>query len=226
MSRDDEWGPGERAATEKAFDVTTVGEGERREVVELVFGEHPHSRQDNNIYARWPDGRIEGFDGHRVLVDVQITSYNYLKSSGLSGNEVRKGGTAKISFNGRVVHSFFFRDAQRALLDAHALIDKLMEHPLNLWREGTSAVGRRIWYDGQPAVIRSVYRDSGELYVVPDGIERFDCPRDWMVSPDLRGAWPDYAHGLRLDVFSDRIGWFRDMNQADDVRNAIEELTR
>src|SRR6266550_5734358 len=91
----DKWGVGNKK-DEKAFAKTFVGSRE----VELFFGEFPHSRSDNNIYARWPDGRIDEFDGHRVLVSVELSMKNYLKESELSGDEIRKGGSCLIKFNG------------------------------------------------------------------------------------------------------------------------------
>jgi len=45
---EEQWGVGAKASA-KAFMQTKVG----KETVELIHGEHPHSRSDNNIYARW-----------------------------------------------------------------------------------------------------------------------------------------------------------------------------
>src|SRR5262245_36631578 len=95
----DQWGFG-NPEKQEAFDHSMMDDGTP---FDLVFGEFPHSRSDNDVYARFADGSVEDFDGHRVLVRVSLRSMNYLKCSGLSGNEVRKGGWCMIEFNGRKV---------------------------------------------------------------------------------------------------------------------------
>ncbi len=60
---EEQWGFG-NAKENKAFDTVKIGE----ETVDLFFGEHPHSRQDNTIYARTKGGSIYEFDGHRLPI--------------------------------------------------------------------------------------------------------------------------------------------------------------
>lgn len=105
--RCEQWGVGNKADS-KAFDTALMGKQD--EVVELIHGEHPHIRGPNNTYARWADGDIDGFDGHRRLVDVQLHSTNYLKTSHYSGNQIRKAGTCTISIDRVQVYEFFYRD--------------------------------------------------------------------------------------------------------------------
>ena len=47
----EQWGVGKEKDA-KAFDTVKMG----GEELELIFGEHPHSRQDNTIYARGKSG--------------------------------------------------------------------------------------------------------------------------------------------------------------------------
>lgn len=154
----DEWGVGNKAQ-DKAFATAMVGKTE----VELIFGEHPHSRQDNNIYARWPSGRIEGFDGHRVAWKIEIETSNYLKESELSGEEVRKGGSLRIWKDGVQVADEFFREVPAALRKAERLLTEISEH----WPHGEPSewVGRKVYYREIPAVIEYVILDQGCVVV-------------------------------------------------------------
>jgi len=117
------------------------------------------------IYARFPDGRIEGFDGHRVLVDVQVRSENYLKDSSLSGAEVRAWVQVEISFNRKKVYRFGRRSAERALFDAQWAIDRLFNLPVHVWREEELErwLGRVIAYHGRPMAVHGWDLDQGRV---------------------------------------------------------------
>lgn len=127
---DEQWGVGSKADG-PAFDDTTVGE----QHVGIFFGEHPHSRQDNKEYARFPDGNVVAFDGFRVLIDVNLRSSNYLKDSDLSGQEIRKAVDVDILFNGQKVYEIFSRNPLEALLEARAAIKKLCDLPVHVWKQ-------------------------------------------------------------------------------------------
>lgn len=53
------------------------------------------------------DGDPCPYDGHHVAWAVLAEEWDYLKQSGLSGNEVRKGGRVRIFADGRQVYEFF-----------------------------------------------------------------------------------------------------------------------
>lgn len=88
---DEKWGAGDPS---KWSDHGTVKVGNRE--YPLIYGEHPHSTNDNKHYITGMGKEPVGFDGHRIQLGVQIEEANYLKESHLSGDEVRKGGSAKI----------------------------------------------------------------------------------------------------------------------------------
>lgn len=198
----DQWGVGSKAQ-DKAFDTAKLQNGE---TVELVFGEHPHSRRDNNIYARWSDGRVEAFDGHRIRTRVELEEWNYLKMSGLSGNEVREGGTGNIYFNDRLVHSFFFRRIESALRQAERLVEQLKDHPARLWewRDGhPSIIGRKVYYHGIPATVKTWWADQGAVCLSAAAPE----------STFPRMPWHDREEPeaeIKDDLLSPHIWWFRD----------------
>ena len=198
---ENDWGVGDQAMA-KPFAVAMVGKTQ----VELITGQHPHSRSDNRHYARWPDGRIEEFDGHRIQIRVELQTYNYLKESELSGDQVRKGGTGRIFFNARQVYEWFFRDVQQACRQTDRLIGELLACPANLWESDVVAKlrGRRVFYRDTPAVISSVILDQGCVLLqaeTPDG--QFPSP-PWRERDDILEA------DVKVEVIDPHIWWFRD----------------
>lgn len=198
----DKWGVG-NAADSKAWGTARVGDT----VVELIHGEHPHSRRDDTTYARFPDGSIDAFSGHRVQVRVEVETSNYLKTSYLSGDEVRRSCSARVFFDDRLVYSFGGRDPEPLLHRAAELIPRLFEHPSNLAEGVERLEGRPIFYRETPAVIRRYLPDQGALVVEPAEGHRF--PRScWQEDDDEDGATFD-----KPDLFSDHVWWFRDVEK-------------
>ena len=206
MSDEQKWGFG-NPADPKPFARTILGTADRGRPIDLIFGEHPHSRRDDNIYARGEHGDINPFDGHRVLIDVSLRSSNYLKESHYSGDEIRKGGSCEISADGVVVFEFFFRDPQWALLKAHRLITELGEHPSN-WlvaAERAGLIGRKVFYERHPAKIVRLIEDQGCLILEPDG-GNFPAPV-WKEDQD---DWlSENASSVKTEVTDPKIWWFR-----------------
>src|ERR1051326_6599782 len=132
------WGVGDQADS-RAFDTTTVD----GRIVELIHGEHPHSRRDDNTYARDPiTGAIHEFDGHRRLIDIKIESSNYLKESDFSGDQIRKTVTGTIISDGTQVYEFSHRTVEAVLLQAHRLLQGLQEHESG-WLSADERIRRR-----------------------------------------------------------------------------------
>lgn len=199
----EQWGVG-NAAHSKSFDRVPV-EGT---TVELIHGEFPHSRSDNCVYARFPDGRIEGFNGHRLLHEITFKDENYLKTSGLSGNEVRRAGRCTIRINGHVVGDIFYRDVMEALLLARQHIQKVHNFPIRLWDPDEIATlpGRKIYYQNAPALIERYLEDQACVIIVPDGAEHLPLPPHEQEEEN-----PDYSELDRVkeDIFSESIWWWR-----------------
>lgn len=197
----DLWGPGDQVDA-VGFDRTLLG----KDAIELFFGQHPHSRRDNNIYARTASGTVFEFDGHRILIDFVIRSENYLKTSDLSGDEIRKGGTGKIYFNGKQVYEFFFRDPMRACHQAARYAEILLEHPLQIWNPKEHILGRKVWYRNDPAVITMLIKDQGCVILEPDGIGAF-AKRPWR-----NNDWDDDGDSsVKIDIVQDQnVWWWRD----------------
>ena len=199
----EQWGVGNQADA-KAFD--TVPEGE------LIFGQFPHSRQDNNIYLRRPDGEIVPFDGHRRLIDVEITSSNYEKESELSGDEIRKSVVGSIIVDGVKLVEIFGREVQQVMEWVDRAIDEYAEHPSNWFSKKAreQMPGRQIYYYNQPATIKRIIEDqnaiiieTGPGFIVPnrnDDDDDFDTWEDWKV---------DGHYEVKDDVLSPHIWWWR-----------------
>lgn len=119
----DEWGIGNRA-NDKPYGVAKMGE----QTVELISGQHPHSRQDNNTYAKTTDGTIYGFSGHRLCFKIEIEEDNYLKSSYLSGDEIRKICTGKLWVNGVQVYEAGHRGYEMCYFRIQEFILKMEEN--------------------------------------------------------------------------------------------------
>lgn len=199
----EQWGVGDQADA-KAFD--TVPEGE------LIFGQFPHSRRDNNIYLRRPDGEIVPFDGHRRLIDVEITSSNYEKESEYSGDEIRKSVTGSIIVDGVKLVEIFGREVQQVMKWVDRAIDQFSEHESQWFsKKAREALpGRKIYYYNQPATIKRIIEDQGCLivetepgFVAPnrnDDEDDFDTWEDWKV---------DGHYEVKDDVLSPHIWWWR-----------------
>ena len=196
----DQWGVGDQSDA-KAFGSVLV----HGKPVELITGEHPHSRSDNKHYARFESGRIVGFSGHRVCTSIEIRESNYIKDSELSGDDIRKACSLSIKFNDRYVYGTGFRDYQAALNYAPVLIDKLMDHPLDLWIDDWEerALGRKVFYSDRPAIITMVMSDQGA--VLAESLPGSEFPR-----PSWNTDLEHDPNRVKDTILSERWNWFRD----------------
>lgn len=208
---EDNWGFGNGET--KPFREVIIG---KNKVCGLHQGEHKHSSQDNKFYVKIGDSGTQddyvGFNGHWNLVDVQFESSNYLKSSYLSGDEVRKTGMCKI-FSDRIqVYEFFYRELNWALIKAANVISQLEEHASWWMRKDERAklVGRKVYYHDEPAIITSIIEEQGCVILKPDGMEVFKDPI-WLLEDKKDGQlWDmDERSSVKDDVLSPHIWWFR-----------------
>ena len=167
----------------------------------LFFGEHPHSRSDRNIYADLGRGEPVGFDGHRVRTKIVLEEANYMKCSGLSGNEIRKQCWADIFMNDKMVYRVDNRrSALPMLLVVHDVIGRLMEHPVQLWRpDWDELIGRKVFYHGHPAKVIGYLAEQG-CVILNSADERPFPKMPWHESEET---------SAKDDFLSDHIWWFR-----------------
>jgi hypothetical protein len=197
----DQWGVGDQADA-KAFD--TVPEGE------LIFGQYPHSRQDNNIYLRRPSGDIVPFDGHRRLIDIDIKSSNYEKESEWSGDEIRKSVTGTVTVDGVQLVEEFGRDPINMMRRLERVIETYSEHESRWFdkKAREAMVGRKIYYHDQPATIKRLIESQGAI-IIECGAGFKPPTRD----EEDEGDWEDWKvdghYEVKDDVLSPHIWWWR-----------------
>ncbi len=194
----EKWGVGERK-DEKAFDTVKID----GETYDLIFGEHPHSRQDNNIYARSPKGSITGFDGHRLPFKIIIEETNYMKSSGLSGDQIRKSCTGKLFLNDVQIFDCYHRTYDRCFKQIERFRDDMEMnwswYPKNIKEK----IGKEVGYREQLFVIKSIIVDQGAMILeTPDG-----KPRKlfmWESEEDN----DDIHDSLKVEITSPHLDWY------------------
>lgn len=206
---DNNWGVG-NAKDAKAFDTITL----HGQTYELIFGEHPHSRRDNNIYARSPFGEIEEFDGHRLCWRVEVEEHNYLKESELSGDEIRKGGGYKLFVDGECIYEGFCRSVEYGMQAARSIMEKLSEVAGGDWLRAGSRdklLGRPIYYRDVPAVITGLIADQGCVIIAAAPGHKLKAPA-WEEDPEDWEA--EHSDGVKDEVTSPHIWWWRRVEEA------------
>ena len=158
----DNWGVGENGQA-KPFAKAMFGNGENKTEVELIHGDYPHSRNDNTTYARTESGAVYDFDGHRLAFKIEIEEYNYLKSSGLSGDEIRKGCSVKVFVNGIQILDDFARGYERGYKIAERYIESLELFWGWFPFDVESVIGKVVTYENQPCKIERVTVSQGCL---------------------------------------------------------------
>lgn len=197
MSENERWGFGD--GDPKPFASSKMDDGS---AFTLHQGEHPHTRHDGKVYAKFDNGSVEAFDGHRTLVDIQLRTFNYLKCSVLSGNEVRKGGQFRIRLNGMLVWCEFFREAGSGLVLAQQRLTELLGLPVRFW-DGEQFQGRKVWWCGHPAVVAGFSCDENE-----SNGNRLELKAENGRFP--KQPWHDGTTGEITDnTLSPYIWWFR-----------------
>jgi len=195
---DDKWGPGNLSKI-KIFETNRFDNGTK---LELFFGEHPHSRQDGTIYARTPDGGIYGFDGHRRRMKIDIEEFNYLKTSELSGDEVRKGCKGKLFVNDVQCYTTTGRTYEGVFHSIQNWVAKMETnwdwYPHNVKKE----IGRVIGYQEQLFRIKSFDIEEGTMIIeTADGLPRkrflWEDPEDF-----------EMESKIVVDIISPQITWY------------------
>lgn len=139
------------------------------------------------------------FDGHRVLWGFSYEPHNYLKESELSGEEYRKGGWIRYFRNKIQVYEEFCREAENAIPKLQTTLWKLQEI------DWDNLVGRKIFYERTPAIIKSLILEQGCAIIIPDGVSDFPDPvyaeEEWQKNEE--------SDHLKVDLISPKIWWYR-----------------
>ena len=148
------------------------------------------------------------FSGDAPTWGVTFNRKNYLRNK-WDETSIEANGECWITRNGKNFYRIPARHMDHGLAKAqHILVQLQEECPLWLmgrdWKD--EAIGRKIWYREQPAIIESV-TSNNELCIKPDGIDSFKSPA-YYDSED--GYEEDYGSGLIADLLDSNIYWFRD----------------
>lgn len=151
------------------------------------------------------------FLGHQVLVDVEMRTFNERHVHDWKGyDEIRAAGYWKIFFNREAVWGDYCRDDILDTLDRIRQITKQLLHmsgPID-WRKPPYAdqiVGRKLWYERTPAVVKYWFGDQGCIVLEPEGVDEFPAPA-W-ARPDE--GWDD-RDNVKVHLTDDKIWWWRD----------------
>lgn len=196
--KEQKWGVGNRK-DEKGFDTVKVN----GQSYELFFGEFPHSKQDNNMYVRSDSGRIEGFSGHRIPFKIEIEEHNYMKESELSGDEVRKGGSAKLYVDGILCFDEFCRNYEMGYRFIQDFIIKMEMNWGWFPKKPEEQVGKIIGYREQLFKIKRIIVSQAAMI-----IETLDeLPRKRFLYEDEEDL-DEIESTLKVSIVSELITWY------------------
>jgi len=149
---------------------------------------------------RWFLGETE-FDGHHTLWGFEYFPTTYLKSSGLSGDEYRKGGEIRYFRNRKQCFSEFCREPNIAALKIGATLLKLQD-----FNWDNLKIGTKVWFERTPAVVKMILEDQG--CVVLETEDGADFPNAvWHDAED--GAMGERQKTVKVEILADNLYWYR-----------------
>ncbi len=167
---------------------------------------------DNDLWA-YPREEAPSFENliefsadQPVAWGIRYEPQNYTKTK-WDETEVRSGGGIAITRNGEVF-CHITGGLNYGIDEARTMIARFSEHPLelNAIDFDQKAVGRRVWWRSEPAIIESFIKGQADVILKPDGIPRFTTP------PEFAKEEPDYYEDetVKTSILDNHIWWFRD----------------
>lgn len=176
--------------------------------MKVLIGDGEYAREENTESREVPWGGKHRefigeteFDGHYVLWGFEYFPTTYLKSSGLSGDEYRKGGEIRYFRNRKQVFTEFCREPHIAVL----LIGKTL---LNLQENvpwDKLKVGEKVWYERTPAVIDMVLEEQGCVVLKTEDGSNFPNPV-WYKEDDGYG---EREKTVKVEITDPHLYWYR-----------------
>ena len=147
---------------------------------------------------------LVAFNGEAPTWGIIFEPTNYFCSKW--EGEWRSGVKCFITRNGKQFYDIMARDMDYALAKAQYNLVQLLEScPLNLnmrnWKE--EAIGWKLWYEQQPAIISRITSDNC-LMLTPDGIDKFAKPVYWDTDDYF-----EHENDMKVDLLDGNIYWFR-----------------
>ena len=163
----------------------------------------------NRETGRYEIDGIE-FDGHFMEWKLEYAPKTYLKTSELSGDEWRKGGSVRIYLNGDCVLSEFCREPERALMllgkglhELQCFFEMFGLSSLENWKQ--DIVGMKVRHGSIPSTIER-YCGDGEVIVKRDDGKSF---RPDLYPSLMNGEFGDdeWKDRDRVHMTDKRLNW-------------------
>lgn len=155
------------------------------------------------------------FDGHFNEWKFEYIPKTYLKSSELSGDQYRKGGSVKIYLNGDCVCNEFCRTEDIALVLVAKHMHELKCHfevfgvDIGNWKE--EIIGKKVYHAGVPSIVER-YCDDGEIILrTEDGksYEIYGNKIESIKNGEETEADDEWKDRDRVHITDKRIWWWR-----------------
>ena len=141
-----------------------------------------------------------------VAWGIRYEPQNYTKTK-WDETEARSGSGVAITRNGEIF-CHVTGGLNYGIDKARAMIVEFGEHPLDLSTINfdQKAIGRKVWWRSEPAIITEYVDKQACVILEPDGIERFTVPAEFAKEE------PDYYEDgyVKADILDRNIWWFRD----------------
>lgn len=175
----------------------------------VITGDGEHTKEQTVEFkeVEWATDKTRAFiddiefDGHYVLWGFEYFPTTYLKCSGLSGDEWRKGGEIRYFRNRKQVYSEFCREP----LIAHNIIGgRLLELQKFNWDK--FKVGTKVWYRELPCIVTMLFEEQG--CVILEREDGKDFP-DAVWRDDDCDSMGQGEKSVKVEVLDKNIYWYR-----------------
>jgi hypothetical protein len=156
-----------------------------------------------------PNNLLE-YSGRAVNWSISFEETNYLRKG-----EMREGGRCTIWRNGKKFYEVGGREMNYALASAQQIVMRLQEHPINFWSRKwkDELIGRKIWYNSDPCIVRDIIEDQGCIMIEPDkSAIKFFRPSPWQIDADDPIDPLNFYNGgedIKAEYLDPHINWFR-----------------
>ena len=141
-----------------------------------------------------------------VAWGIRYEPKNYTKTK-WDETEARRSGGVAITRNGEIF-CHVTGGMNYGVDQARVMIARFNEHPLELnsINFDKKAIGRKVWWRSEPAIVTSYIHRQACVILEPDGIAQFTVP------PEFAKEDPDYYEDgdVKAEILSPHIWWFRD----------------
>lgn len=167
---------------------------------------------ENNLWA-YPRDKAPTYEtliefncDNPVAWGISYEPKNYTKTK-WDEESARSGGGVAITRNGEIF-CHVTGGLNYGIDKARAMIVEFGEHPLelNAINFDKKAIGRKVWWRSEPAIITNYISKQACVILEPDGIDYFTVPAEFAQEE------PDYYEdgNVKADILDRNIWWFRD----------------